>query len=126
MTAELEAAARAFPAQGLDPARASYAAGTLHGNALKALAALDAALSHHQRVPLYGNASTDGEPGNCPHDPDDEGWHFEDPDSGEWLCQGRPEGVACSCTLSPDGERVPWPCDEARDILAALRGESRG
>ena len=89
----------------------------------KVIAALDAALSHHQRVPLYGLASTEEEPGNCPHDPErDWDCHFES-DDGEWLCGGKPEGAVCSCTVSPDGERVPYPCDEVADILAALRGE---
>lgn len=40
--AQLEAAAG-----GIDPARASSAAGTLHGNALKALAAVEAVLKPH-------------------------------------------------------------------------------
>jgi hypothetical protein len=94
--------------------------------ALRALAAVDAALKHHTRVRLYGNAATEEEPDACPHDPDDDRWHFEDPDGGEWLCQGKPEGVVCSCTESPDGERLPWPCDEVTGILAALTGEGNG
>lgn len=106
---------------GLDPMRAA-GIGALHGRALKALDAVDAALRHHQRVPLYGNAATADKPGNCPHDPErDWDCHFES-DDGEWLCEGKPEGAACSCGASPDGERTPWPCDEVADILAALKG----
>jgi hypothetical protein len=118
----IEAANAFLP--GLDPERA-FAAGALHACALKALAAVDAALKHHRRIPLYGNSATEEEPDACPHDPDDDRWHFEDPDGGEWLCQGKPEGVVCSCTESPDGERFPWPCDEVQDILAALTGEGK-
>lgn len=89
------------------------------------LAAVDAALSHHQRIPLYGNAATHDEPGNCPHDPDDENWHFEPSDEpGEWLCQGRPEGAVCStCVVDAGGERAEWPCLEYRGVVAALTGE---
>jgi len=106
----------------LDAAQA-YAAGALHGDALKALAGIDAALGHHQPEHLYGNAATEGEPGACPHDPDS-ALHFEAADgSGEWLCEGKPEGVVCSCTESSDGERVPYPCDEVAGILAALTGK---
>jgi hypothetical protein len=88
------------------------------------LAAVDAALSHHKRDPLYGNAATEGEPGNCPHDPDSP-LHFEAGDgSGEWLCEGRPEGTVCgSCTDGPCGDRLEWPCPEYLAILAALTGE---
>lgn len=86
------------------------------------LAAVDAALSHHRRVPLYGNASTEDEPDACPHDPDSD-LHFDD-GNGEWLCEGKPEGAVCSCTESPDGEQLPYPCDEVTDILAALTGET--
>ena len=95
------------------------------GDVPRLLAAVEAALSYHQRVPLYGNASTDGEPGNCPHDPDD-GLHFEYVDEpGEWLCQGSPEGAVCaSCTVDAAGERAPWPCDEYAALLGALTGRS--
>jgi hypothetical protein len=90
-------------------------------------AALKAALKFHQRVPLYGNASTEGEPGACSHDPGSP-LHFEDPDEpGEWLCEGKPEGAACSgCPGSPDGEYADWPCPEYEAILAALAGEEAG
>jgi hypothetical protein len=86
--------------------------------------ALGAALKFHQRVPLYGNASTEGEPGACPHDPDS-GLHFEDgAGSGEWLCEGRPEGAVCSaCVDGEGGERLDWPCPEYTAILTALTGE---
>jgi hypothetical protein len=100
--------------------RQAYAAGALHDCALKALAGVEAALKHHQRVPLYGSASTEEEPGACPHDPDSF-LHFEaDDGSGEWLCEGKTEGAACSCTESADGEQLPYPCDEVTAILAAL------
>jgi hypothetical protein len=92
-------------------------------DAPRLLSAIDAALKHHQPEPLYGNAATEGEPGACPHDPDSP-LHFDAADgSGDWLCEGRPEGVVCSCTESSDGEQVPWPCDEVADILAALTGK---
>jgi hypothetical protein len=104
----------------LDP-RQAYAAGALHGCTLKAFNAVEAALRHHQRVPLYGNASTEDEPGACPHDPDSP-LHFEG--DGEWLCEGKPEGAACSCAESADGEQLPYPCDEVAAILAALTGET--
>lgn len=89
------------------------------------LAAVEKACSFHQRFPLYGNASTDDEPGACPHDPD-HGLHFEPAEEpGEWLCQGRHEGAVCStCTDGPGGERLPWPCDEYAAILAALTGRT--
>lgn len=44
------------------------------------LAAVEKALEHHRRLPLYGNAATEGEPGNCPHHPDSD-LHFEDSDA---------------------------------------------
>jgi hypothetical protein len=93
------------------------------GDVRRLLAALDAALKHHQRTPLYGDASTLENPGACPHDPEqDRDCHFESND-GEWLCGGQPEGFACSCTQLPDGERIPYPCDEVAAILAALTGK---
>lgn len=98
----------------------AYRAGAFTDCAWRAFAAAEAALRHHQPVPLYGNASTEDEPGACPHDPD-AGCHFES-DDGEWLCELKREGTACSCTESADGERIPWPCDEVTDILAALTG----
>jgi len=97
------------------------------------LAAVDAALSHHERIPLYGNAATESEPGNCPHDPDSH-LHFEPTDEpGEWLCEGKPEGVVCStCIDGEGGERLDWPCPEylaiARALgvdVAALTGEGK-
>ena len=120
----IEAANKLLP--GLDPVRA-FAAGGLHASAMKALAGVEAALGHHERVGLYGNASTEGEPGNCPHDPDSD-LHFEDPDgSGEWLCEGRPEGAVCSsCVDGEGGERVDWPCREYEAILKALTGKAAG
>jgi len=88
------------------------------------LGALDAALKHHQRVPLFGGASTPEKPDACPHDPErDWDCHFEDPDSGEWLCEETTAGAVCSCTERPDGELLPWPCDEVAAILAALTGK---
>jgi hypothetical protein len=88
-------------------------------------AALRAALKFHERVNLYGNASTEDEPGNCPHHPDSP-LHFEDGDgSGEWLCEGKPEGAVCpACT--EDGLPVEWPCPEYEAILAALTGKGKG
>lgn len=90
------------------------------------LAAVDAALSHHKRYPLYGNAATEGEPGNCPHHPDSD-LHFEaDDGSGEWLCEGRPEGAVCeSCIDGEGGERLEWPCAEYENIIAALTGKEK-
>lgn len=89
------------------------------------LKAAEAALKHHQRIPVYGYAATETDPDACPHDPErDWDCHFENPDEpGELLCGHMPEGVVCSCTETPDGERIPWPCDEVADILAALTGE---
>jgi hypothetical protein len=83
--------------------------------------ATEAALSFHERVGLYGNAATEGEPGNCPHHPDSD-LHFEDGDgSGEWLCEGRPEGAVCStCVDGEGGERIDWPCPEYEAIAGAL------
>lgn len=89
------------------------------------LAAVEAAVGFHGRVNLYGNASTEGEPGNCPHDPDSH-LHFEDPDgSGEWLCEGKPEGAVCSsCVDGQGGDSIDWPCPEYSGILAALTGKA--
>jgi hypothetical protein len=89
------------------------------------LAAVEAALGFHERVNLYGNAATEGEPGNCPHHPDSP-LHFEDGDgSGEWLCEGKPEGAVCStCVDGEGGERIDWPCSEYAAILAALTGKA--
>lgn len=108
---------------GLDPVRA-FAAGGLHASALKALAGVEAALGNHERVNLYGNAATEGEPGNCPHHPDSD-LHFEDGDgSGEWLCEGRPEGAVCSsCVDGEGGDSVDWPCPPYEAILSALTGK---
>jgi hypothetical protein len=85
----------------------------------RVLAATEAALRHHHRTSLYGNAATDDEPGACPHDPDSP-LHFEG--DGEWLCEGKPEGAVCSaCT--EDGLPVAWPCPEYSAIAAALTGK---
>jgi hypothetical protein len=110
-----------------DLSRHAMAAGAFAGVALKALSAVEAALKHHERVPLYGNASTEAEPGNCPHDPDDENWHFEPAAGpGEWLCEGKPEGAVCStCIDGEGGERTEWPCPEYEGILAALTGKDK-
>lgn len=107
----------------MEGALVSYAVAS--GFVPRLLAAVDAALEHHERVPLYGNASTEVEPGACPHDPDS-GLHFEaDDGSGEWLCEGKPEGAVCStCVDGEGGERLPWPCDEYAAILAALTGRT--
>ena len=106
---------------GLDLERL-LAAETLHVAALKGLAAAEAALKCHERYPLYGNAATEEEPGNCPHDPDS-GLHFEaDDGSGEWLCEGSPEGAICRAHPDADGP-VDWPCWEYAAVLAALTGK---
>jgi hypothetical protein len=111
---------------GLDP-RGALAAGGLHEHALRLADGLEAALRCHERVNLYGNASTEGEPGNCPHHPDSD-LHFEDGDgSGEWLCEGRPEGAVCSTCIDADGadgEHADWRCPEYEAILAALTGKA--
>ena len=106
--------------------REAYTAGVLHACALKALAAADAALGRHQRLPLYGNAATEEEPGSCPHHPDSD-LHFESGDEGgEWLCEGKPEGAVCStCIDGEGGGRVEWPCSEYAAILAPLTGEGK-
>lgn len=113
----LEAAGPPAPSLEVMTYRCGLAAGAGHAM----MQALEAALSFHERAGLYGNASTEEEPGNCPHDPDS-GLHFEDAgEPGEWLCQGKPEGARCSgCGESPDGEYVPWPCEEYQAIAAAL------
>jgi hypothetical protein len=86
------------------------------------LKAVEAALGYHERVSLYGNAATEDEPGACPHHPDSD-LHFEDGDgSGEWLCEGKPEGAVCG-TCTEDGLPVAWPCYEYAAIAAALTGK---
>lgn len=99
--------------------------GIAAGVASTTMDAVEVALSFHERVNLYGNASTEGEPGNCPHHPDSD-LHFEDGDgSGEWLCEGKPEGAVCSsCVDGEGGERVDWPCPEYSAILSALTGKA--
>jgi hypothetical protein len=94
------------------------------GVADTAMKAVEAALGFHERVGLYGNASTEGEPGNCPHHPDSD-LHFEDGDgSGEWLCEGKPEGAVCSsCVDGEGGERIDCPCPEYEAIVKALTGK---
>lgn len=116
---------REFGVLPLNEARASFAAGALWGIAEQLLAGVEAALNHHERVNLYGNAATEDEPGNCPHHTDSD-LHFEDGDgSGEWLCEGRPEGAVCSsCVDGEGGERVDWPCPEYQAILTALTGKA--
>ena len=96
------------------------------GDVRRLLKALEAALGNHRREPLYGNAATDDEPGACPHDPDSP-LHFEAGDgSGEWLCEGKPEGAVCeTCIDGEGGERTDWPCPEYEAILAALTGEGK-
>lgn len=95
----------------------------------RAAAAVEAALGFHERVSLYGNAATEDEPGNCPHHPDSD-LHFEGGDgSGEWLCEGKPEGAVCSSCIDADGadgEHADWPCPEYEAILAALTGKGAG
>lgn len=83
------------------------------------LAAVDAALRHHEPEHFYGNASTEEEPHACPHAPG-AACHFED--DGEWLCKEKPEGTVC-CSCTEDGLPVAWPCPEYAAILAALGGE---
>jgi hypothetical protein len=117
-----DALAAAWSVLGRTPPRTlAPSLGISAGIASMALDALDTALKFHQRVPLYGNAATDDEPGACPHDPDD-ACHFEDADEpGEWLCRGKPEGAVCpSCT--EDGLPVAFPCPEYSAILTALTG----
>lgn len=106
---------------GADP-RTALALGALHEHALRGFAAAEAALKFHERYPLYGGAATEGEPGNCPHDPDSD-LHFEaDDGSGEWLCEGKPEGEICQAHPDADGP-VDWPCWEYEAVLAALTGK---
>jgi len=105
--------------------RTIYTHGLVTGTARRLSRAVEAALGFHERVGLYGNASTEEEPGNCPHHPDSD-LHFEDADgSGEWLCEGRPEGAVCSsCVDGEGGERIDWPCPEYEAILKALTGKA--
>jgi hypothetical protein len=122
--AQLEAAALAFPASGIDPARAATAAGTLHGNALKALAGVEAALKHHQPVQLHGEAEDSKGNATCGHGQDYDGDAHYEGDDGLWYCESLPGPVACSgCPGSPDGEYADWPCAEYNAILAALTGK---
>jgi hypothetical protein len=97
------------------------------GDVRRLLKVAETALKFHQRVPLYGNAATEDEPDACPHHPDSP-LHFEDGDgSGEWLCEGKPEGAVCSsCVDGEGGERLEWPCPEYEAILAALAGKETG
>jgi hypothetical protein len=101
------------------------ALGVAAGIACMALDALEAALKFHQCAGLCGLAATEDEPDACPHDPDSP-LHFEDGDgSGEWLCEGRPEGAVCStCVDGEGGGRTDWPCPECAAILAALTGKA--
>ena len=94
------------------------------GDVRRLLAGLIAAAGFHERIPLYGRAATEEDPGRCPHDPDS-GMHFEDSDNpGTWLCEGLPDGAVCStCVDGEGGERVEWPCPEYEAILAALGGK---
>jgi hypothetical protein len=96
----------------------------VNGTARAATDAVNAALGFHERTGLFGNAATDDEPGNCPHHPDSP-LHFEDGDgSGEWLCEGKPEGAVCStCVDGEGGGRMEWPCPEYSAIAAALAGK---
>lgn len=98
--------------------------GRLATTAERLAAAVETALKFHERVPLYGNAATDDKPDACPHDPDSP-LHFEaDDGSGEWLCEGRPEGAVCStCIDGEGGGRVEWPCPEYEAIRKELTGE---
>lgn len=119
----LEAAA--LPVTSASRITVEFRLGLAVGAACAFEAALRAALEHHRPESLYGNAATPEEPGCCPHDPDSD-LHFEAGDgSGEWLCEGKPEGVVCSCTESSDGERIPYPCEEVAAILAALTEEEK-
>ena len=95
--------AAAADADGATITTVLFRLGMALGVADTAMKAVDAALGFHERVGLYGNASTEEEPGNCPHDPDSR-LHFEDGDgSGEWLCEGRPEGAVRSEREVRDG-----------------------
>jgi hypothetical protein len=103
--------------------RVIYTHGLVTGTAGRLLAGIEAALGFHERVNLYGNAATEDEPDACPHHPDSP-LHFEDGDgSGEWLCEGKPEGAVCG-TCAEDGLPVEWPCPEYSAILAALTGKA--
>lgn len=114
--------AAAADADGATITTVLFRLGMALGVADTAMKAVDAALGFHERVGLYGNASTEGEPGNCPHHPDSD-LHFEDPNgSTEWLCRGRPEGSVCSSCTDEDGLPVAYPCDEREAILKALTG----
>jgi hypothetical protein len=109
----------------LPEAPATSAVGRLVLTTLKLAEAVTAAQGFHKPDNLYGNAATLEEPGNCPHGPD-AACHFEAGDgSGEWLCEGRPEGIVCeTCVDGEGGGRVDWPCPEYQAIIAALSGNA--
>jgi hypothetical protein len=88
------------------------------------LAALDAVLKLHERVPIYGYA--DGYAGGtCPHGPDYDGdAHFES-DDAEWLCTSLPEGATCDVCRGIDGDNTDWPCPTYEAIALALAGKEK-
>lgn len=117
--AGLEAAALAFGPPPLDPARASYAAGTLHGNALKALVALDAVLAPHapRTDVLYGRSCITHRPLTLK----------PVPDCGACTQDQRRE--VCPECRDQFGDRAPFgECRARKAVLAALsgKGESGG
>lgn len=88
------------------------------------LAAIDAALERHQRLPLYERVHDYKGNVICGHGEDYDGdRHFEG-DDGEWLCADKLAGVVCeTCVDEAGGERIDWPCPEYEAILAALTGK---
>jgi hypothetical protein len=90
------------------------------------LAAVEAALEHHQPVQLHGTVKDCQGYTACGHDEDYDGdLHYEG-DDGVWYCKDHPTVTVCSGCIGEAGASVLWQCPEYRDILAALTGEGEG
>lgn len=97
------------------------------GDVPRLLAAVDAALKHHQPRQLYQMLTGAPAAPACEHGEDYDGdAHFEADDS-YWYCRDKPTIKVCiSCTDESDGDLwAEWPCPTYSDISAALLGEEK-
>jgi hypothetical protein len=89
------------------------------------LAAVGAALEHHQPVQLHGMVTNYSGVPVCGHGQDYDGdQHFE-ADDGLWYCKSVSTVVICSGCLGDGGDGVIFPCGEYEAILAALTGKGK-
>jgi hypothetical protein len=94
------------------------------GDVPRLLAALEAALEHHQPVQLHGMVTNYRGVPVCGHDQEYDGDQHYEGDDGLWYCKSAPTVVICSTCRGDGGDGVIFPCGEYEAILAALTGRA--